>query len=181
MKNGLGRCTRTQYWTRAIVIGVINGILSFIQNTTKENGSVILIGFISLLLSIYIIIWGVRRMHDVNKSGWYILVPIYNFILAFTPGTKGANDYGEDPKTSKIEENDFFYEIFMSFLLASFIACAVYAILSKTHIVDDSKNSEVIKNAALIISFIASLVLFLIISFGKKDGKSNETSPQHTI
>jgi len=178
MKNGLSRCTRTQYWTRAIVIFVINVILSFIQNTTEENGSVILI---SLLLSIYIITWGVRRMHDVNKSGWYILVPIYNLILAFTPGTKGPNDYGEDPKTWKIEEDYFFNEIFMSFSLASFIACAVYAILSETHIVDGFKNSELIKNAALIISFIVSLVLFLIMSFGKKDEKSNETSPQHTI
>jgi uncharacterized membrane protein YhaH (DUF805 family) len=33
---------------------------------------------------------GVRRMHDVNKSGWYILIPIYNLILAFTAGTEWA-------------------------------------------------------------------------------------------
>ncbi len=37
-------------------------------------------------------------MHDVNKSGWYILIPIYNLILACTEGTKGHNDYGNDPK-----------------------------------------------------------------------------------
>ncbi len=41
---------------------------------------------------------GVRRMHDVNKSGWYILIPIYNLILACTDGTSGDNEYGEDPK-----------------------------------------------------------------------------------
>ena len=43
---------------------------------------------------------GVRRMHDVNKSGWFLLIPIYNFILAITDGTKGNNTYGPDPKGS---------------------------------------------------------------------------------
>lgn len=69
----------------------------------------------------------------------------------------------------------------MSYLLASFIACAVYALLSETHIVDGFKNSEVIKNAALIISLITSLVVLLIMSFRKKDEKSNVTSPQHFV
>ncbi|EOR95430.1 protein of unknown function DUF805 [Arcticibacter svalbardensis MN12-7] len=41
---------------------------------------------------------GVRRMHDVNKSGWFLLIPIYNLILAFTDGTPGENAYGQDPK-----------------------------------------------------------------------------------
>ena len=41
----------------------------------------------------------VRRMHDVGKSGWFLLVPIYNLILALTEGTKGENEYGPDPKT----------------------------------------------------------------------------------
>ena len=33
----------------------------------------------------------IRRMHDVGKSGWFILVPIYNFILLVTP-TKPAEN-----------------------------------------------------------------------------------------
>ena len=49
---------------------------------------------------------GVRRMHDVGKSGWYLLIPIYSFILAVTEGEKGANQYGEDPKAENIEEID---------------------------------------------------------------------------
>ena len=46
----------------------------------------------------------VRRMHDVGKSGWYILIPIYSFILAVTEGEKGANQYGPDPKSTDNEE-----------------------------------------------------------------------------
>ena len=45
-----------------------------------------------------IIAVGVRRMHDVGKSGWYIIIPIYNIILWATPGVEGPNEYGEDPK-----------------------------------------------------------------------------------
>ena len=41
---------------------------------------------------------GVRRMHDVGKSGWFLLIPIYNFILAVSEGEKGDNKYGPDPK-----------------------------------------------------------------------------------
>ncbi|GHT59749.1 hypothetical protein FACS1894109_16230 [Spirochaetia bacterium] len=40
----------------------------------------------------------VRRIHDVDKSGWFILIPIYNLILAVAPGTNGTNRYGSDPK-----------------------------------------------------------------------------------
>lgn len=41
---------------------------------------------------------GVRRMHDQDKSGWFILIPIYNLILYLTEGTRGPNRYGPDPK-----------------------------------------------------------------------------------
>jgi uncharacterized membrane protein YhaH (DUF805 family) len=40
----------------------------------------------------------VRRVHDSDKSGWFVLVPIYNLILMFLEGTKGPNRFGPDPK-----------------------------------------------------------------------------------
>jgi uncharacterized membrane protein YhaH (DUF805 family) len=40
----------------------------------------------------------IRRMHDVGKSGWYCLIPIYNFILALTDSESGENEYGVNPK-----------------------------------------------------------------------------------
>jgi len=45
-----------------------------------------------------------RRLHDLNKSGWWLLlmlVPFVNVILELyillMPGTVGRNDYGADP------------------------------------------------------------------------------------
>ena len=46
----------------------------------------------------------IRRLHDLNKSGWWVLlylIPYVNLIfglyLLFAPGTHGYNRYGEDP------------------------------------------------------------------------------------
>jgi uncharacterized membrane protein YhaH (DUF805 family) len=47
---------------------------------------------------------GVRRLHDTNRSGWWLLislVPILGGIVCFVfmvlPGTRGPNKYGPDP------------------------------------------------------------------------------------
>lgn len=48
----------------------------------------------------------VRRMHDVGKSGWYLLIPIYNLILAFTDSEPGTNQYGPNPKEGGSEITD---------------------------------------------------------------------------
>jgi uncharacterized membrane protein YhaH (DUF805 family) len=40
----------------------------------------------------------VRRMHDQDKSGWFILIPFYNLILLCMEGTRGPNRFGPDPK-----------------------------------------------------------------------------------
>jgi uncharacterized membrane protein YhaH (DUF805 family) len=37
-------------------------------------------------------------MHDTGKSGWFLLIPIYNFIPAVTSGESGENKYGAVPE-----------------------------------------------------------------------------------
>ena len=37
----------------------------------------------------------VRRMHDTDHSGWFLLVPIYNLILLCTASTSGSNKHGD--------------------------------------------------------------------------------------
>jgi len=51
-----------------------------------------------LLLKSTSIAVGVRRMHDTGKSGWFLLIPIYNFIPAVTSGESGENKYGAVPE-----------------------------------------------------------------------------------
>lgn len=46
-----------------------------------------------LLINLPIIALGIRRMHDVGKSGWYSVIPIYNLILTLTPSKLTDNPY----------------------------------------------------------------------------------------
>lgn len=49
---------------------------------------------VSIAVSIAIVGAGVRRMHDVGRSGWFILVPFYNFYLAVQPSQSLQNRWG---------------------------------------------------------------------------------------
>ena len=54
-----------------------------------------------IVLFAFLLIQGIKRMHDVNKSGWYFFIPFYNIILSFSYGTVGKNNYGIDPRPEK--------------------------------------------------------------------------------
>lgn len=87
-----GRARRSEYWMFVLFNVIISTVLQLIF---------IKLYFIyALAILIPALSCGIRRMHDVGKSGWYILIPIYNFILAVTEGDTGSNEYGEDPKQS---------------------------------------------------------------------------------
>ncbi|MCU5787156.1 DUF805 domain-containing protein [Alloalcanivorax marinus] len=64
----------------------------------------LVVAVVGIFMTVMSIIYGIRRLNDVNMSGWLILlmfVPIANFVIAimllFVPGSKGANNYGPKP------------------------------------------------------------------------------------
>ena len=89
-----GRATRSEYWYFFLFNLIASILLSIIGAAIKMP---FLDGIYSLAVLVPSIAVGVRRMHDVDKSGWFILVPIYNLVLACTKGTDGVNQYGPDP------------------------------------------------------------------------------------
>ena len=90
-----GRSRRKEYWMFALFNFLISFVIGFIGGIMEFT----LLGTIySLAVFIPSIAVAVRRMHDVGKSGWFILIPIYNLILACTNGESGENKYGTDPK-----------------------------------------------------------------------------------
>jgi uncharacterized membrane protein YhaH (DUF805 family) len=90
-----GRARRSEYWFFVLFNFIVSILFSVLDFTLQLN-------FLNVIYTVAVIIpaiaVGVRRMHDVGKSGWYLLIPIYNLILALTEGTVGDNEYGEDPK-----------------------------------------------------------------------------------
>ena len=73
-----GISTRAQYWYFILATNLATFIGSFMVGEMVGN-------LISLLSIIPTIAGAVRRMHDVGKSGWFVLIPIYNLILLVTP------------------------------------------------------------------------------------------------
>jgi len=89
-----GRATRSQYWYFVL----FNMIISFVLGFVGGMLDLAIIGSIySLAVLVPSIAIAVRRMHDVGKPGWFILIPIYNLILAITASDPNPNDYGAAP------------------------------------------------------------------------------------
>ena len=98
-----GRARRAEYWYFALFSTIISIVLSLVGELINFPALSTVYTLAVLLPSIAV---GVRRMHDVGKSGWFILIPIYNIILACTAGDTGPNEYGEDPKGGAVFGED---------------------------------------------------------------------------
>lgn len=101
-----GRASRSEFWyfvlfNIIVVLGLslIEGILG-IASDTEESVLAIIYQLIVFIPSIAL---GIRRMQDVNKPGWFLLIPFYNLILTITDWTKGDNKYGPDPKATEFK------------------------------------------------------------------------------
>ncbi len=80
-------------------------VLSAVDMAVGTMG--ILSGIYGLAMLIPSIAVGVRRMHDIDRSGWWLLIAFVPFIgvivllvFALLPGTAGDNRFGPDPKAA---------------------------------------------------------------------------------
>jgi uncharacterized membrane protein YhaH (DUF805 family) len=96
------------YWWSAILIVVVyNGSIFALEGTLGEGSDGAIFGTILMYIPL---VWtslalGIKRYHDLNKSGWWILIglipiigPIWQFVeLGFLRGSRGPNRFGDDP------------------------------------------------------------------------------------
>jgi len=109
-----GRSQRKEYWMFYLFVMIVYVVLSIILRmgaptmdpVTGElsGGGALatigmgLLGVFWLGTIIPALAVSIRRMHDQDRSGWWILVPIANIIFLFIDGTPGPNRFGPDPK-----------------------------------------------------------------------------------
>lgn len=100
-----GRARRTEFWMFALFNVVIGVGLSIVEGIFGGPG--VLSGLYTLAVLIPGIAVGVRRLHDTNRSGWWLLiwfVPVVGWIVLIVfwaqEGNKGANPFGPDPKAA---------------------------------------------------------------------------------
>ena len=111
-----GRARRSEYWLWALFLFVANAVLTAIQFAVMGGsaasmsaahagdaqdmhllGGALIIGLVKLVFALAIILpsiaVSVRRMHDSNRTGWWIVFPTAVMLIAFVVvlSTKGAD------------------------------------------------------------------------------------------
>lgn len=104
-----GRARRSEYWwffLFGLLVSIVTSILDMVLGTNFENSSNglfnLIAGLAFLLPSLAV---AVRRLHDTDRSGWWILIgliPILGAIVLLVffvqDGTPGPNRFGPSPK-----------------------------------------------------------------------------------
>ena len=104
-----GRARRKEYWMFFLFNVIFSLLATLLDHTFGLRGEDLDSGTISIIYSLLVLIPGiavaVRRLHDIGKSGWMLLVvliPLIGFIwlivLFVTEGDRGINKYGPNPK-----------------------------------------------------------------------------------
>ena len=106
--NFQGRLNRQPFWIATLVLWLVSMGVTFVTSILFGSQSAVTTfvqAVVALVLLIPSLAVAVKRYHDRNKSGWWILIvfiPIVGLIwyiveLGFLPGTPGPNRYGPDP------------------------------------------------------------------------------------
>ncbi len=86
-----GRARRSEFWFFFLFNFLLSSAASVIDVALPGDMLQNLVNIALFLPSIGV---GVRRMHDIGKSGWFILIPIYNIVLFATDSDPAPNQYG---------------------------------------------------------------------------------------
>jgi len=99
-----GRARRKEFW----LFYLINSIVLLVLELAfmESSAGIVLTVLYSLFICIPSLSLSIRRLHDVNKSGFWLFInfvpvigSIWLFILSITDSYDGVNDYGNNPKS----------------------------------------------------------------------------------
>ena len=101
-----GRARRREYWMFFLANVIVSFLFLLIGGMIMNSSEV---AVPNMIYSVAVLLpglgVGVRRLHDIGKSAWWILFgliplvgPILLIVFLTTEGTKGDNAYGPDPK-----------------------------------------------------------------------------------
>jgi uncharacterized membrane protein YhaH (DUF805 family) len=104
-----GRARRKEYWYFVlfnIIVAIVLSLIDLLLGTFSSASNIgLLSGIYGLAVIIPTLAVTVRRLHDIDRTGWWILINLIPLIgtivlLVFevTPGTPGSNRFGPDPK-----------------------------------------------------------------------------------
>ncbi len=107
-----GRLNRLAYLKYMIILAIIAGLSTFVLSsmatflTGDPNGALVnaITGLWALAAGVGNVMLMIRRVHDLGKSGYFVLIAfvpvigiIFSFALFCIPGQVGWNQFGSDP------------------------------------------------------------------------------------
>ena len=103
-----GRASRSEYWWFQLIVSP-----SYLISTILENEISYFFLGITLFTLIPAISAGVRRLHDTNRSGFFLLISFIPFIgglvllfFLIPEGTKGKNRFGPNPLKNIVKKRN---------------------------------------------------------------------------
>lgn len=96
-----GRARRSEYWYFVLFNTLVAIVAAIIDSVIGFPIVYLVYALASIIPSIAV---AVRRMHDTNKSGWYLLlslIPLVGLIVIYflvMDSDEGENKYGPNPK-----------------------------------------------------------------------------------
>jgi uncharacterized membrane protein YhaH (DUF805 family) len=94
-----GRITTSTFWLRILTMASLMYFGKVYLNIQMDS-------WIRILCGIFFVTQLIKRLHDLNLSEGYGLIPFYNLYLTFLDGTHGRNRYGADPKGRDPEQSE---------------------------------------------------------------------------
>ncbi len=104
-----GRSRRSEYWFFVLfylLIAVALAVLDVLLGTfSEDDGLGLFSGLFALAMLLPTLAVGVRRLHDIGRTGWWLLIafvpivgPIVLIVFAVKDSEPGTNAYGPNPK-----------------------------------------------------------------------------------
>jgi uncharacterized membrane protein YhaH (DUF805 family) len=104
-----GRSSRSAFWYFQLFFGLVLVVAMILDQFIARNPSIGMLRIaVTLVFFLPLLAAGVRRLHDIDRSGWWMplgCVPIIGDIILVVwqcnVGTEGPNRFGDDPLGEK--------------------------------------------------------------------------------
>ncbi len=120
-----GRARRKAYWFFILFNNILSFLFGYMLTDPFKAPGFGLASFLPTIFILGMLLPGlavaVRRMHDVGRSGWWLLVPIANIIFALTDSDPMDNQYGPNPKLNEPDTTMKMVVWKMRFILMGFV------------------------------------------------------------
>lgn len=98
-----GRAPRAEFWYFSLLQIIINIALNVLEAATGTGAFIVISSLFSLAVLIPNLAVAARRLHDIDRSGWWLLIgliPLIGWIVLIvwycTKGTRGPNRFGPE-------------------------------------------------------------------------------------